>query len=116
MIDYTKVKSEFIKKEIKKTRWGKREYINDLIEIEKFAKGEMYGLMTGIRRSALKGEYPKEWKKIWLEINPTQYKKDIEWEEKERKKEEEEEMKFQEEEKKELIKEKASWKKAGGKL
>ena len=54
---YRDIKSEYIKKKIRKTRWGDRDSIRDLIRIEKLALGKNLGLFTGYARLLLPKQY-----------------------------------------------------------
>ncbi len=111
---YTNIKSAFIKAEIQKTKWKDRDYIDGLIKIERFAQGSNCGLYTGYLRNHLRGSYPRQWKKIWLEVNPQRYTKNLEQEEKVKEKEQKEKAKFRREEARELKQKKKEWIKVGG--
>ncbi len=99
---YKNIKSEYIKNKIKETSWEKRDYIDDLIKIERRALGEFSGSGTGYIVKQLESDYPKEWEIIWKEINPERYAKMVEeekeWQDEKRRREEEEELKRRKEE------------------
>ena len=68
-MEYTEVKSEFIKEEIKKTEWSNRNYISDLMFIERLASGENFGNMHDYFVMRLSTEHPDEWSLIFNEAN-----------------------------------------------
>ena len=105
---YTNIKSDFVKAELKKTKWGNREYVENLMKIEGLAQGKTYGMVTGYMLNGFPNKYPKQWEAIWLELNPKQYKKNLEYKNKETERE-------KKEEKLELKRDKEAWKKMGGK-
>lgn len=116
MAEYRKVKSKFIKEKIKSTKWKDRDYIDDLIAIECYVKGEMFGLGTGHKAKSLEGEYPKEWVAIWKELEPKKYEKNRKIDERERRREEKEEREMEEEEMIEEELDREDWKRVGGKF
>jgi len=65
--DYGSIKTDFLKGEIKKTKWKDRRYITDLIYIEKEAF-ESAIMKVEFSHTELQKKYPKQWKKIWLEV------------------------------------------------
>ena len=75
---YTIIRSKFIKKEIKKIEQQDDGYIDDLMYIERFASGKFFGMEDACIIKKLESKYPKQWKKIWMEINPEGYKEMIE--------------------------------------
>ena len=112
---YAKIKSNFVKSELKKTKWAKRHYIDDLLRIERYLSGKGFGWMTGYIINNLKDKYPKQWKTIFLELDPKQYEKNLE-----NKKKEAEQTKKDDEKRRikanlEYDKSLDSWKKMGGK-
>ena len=111
---YTNIKSNFVKAELKKTKWGNREYVENLMKIEGLAQGKTYGMVTGYMLNGFPNKYPKQWEAIWLELNPKQYKKNLEYKKKEAEREKKEDEKFRKEEKLELKRDKEAWKKMGG--
>ena len=78
------IQSKFVKSELKKTKWENRKYIYDLLEIEGFVFAEHFGLGSGYLYVHLKNKYPKQWKAIWLELNPGEYHEIVELEEKDK--------------------------------
>ena len=112
---YTNIKSNFVKAELKKTKWGNREYVENLMKIEGLAQRKTYGMVTGYMLNGFPNKYPKQWEAIWLELNPKQYKKNLEYKNKETEREKKEEERFKKEEKLELKRDKEAWKKMGGK-
>jgi len=115
-MSYNNIKSEFIKKELKRTKWKDSEYIDELMKIERFALGEVFGMVTPHLRSYLIRKYPKQWKIIYLELNPKQYKRILEDKKKAAEEEKREEKHFKQEEKLELKRDREAWKKMGRKL
>jgi hypothetical protein len=113
---YTDIKSEFVKEAVKNTPWKNREYIDRLIDIEKFATTGYCSTGAGYIRNSLKSKYPKEWEAIWLELNPKQHKEDLEYKKEEDARERKENLQFKNEEALELKQDKEAWKKMGGKL
>ena len=113
---YMNIKSNFIKNELKKTSWNKRLYICDLLNIELLATGKTFGLPTGYICNYLEGEYPKQWKVIWLELNPRGYKKALQRDQKHKEIMEQDEKKFKKEYDEDRQKEKEAWKLAGGQM
>lgn len=115
---YAEIKSQFVKSELQKTPWQKRQYIIDLTLIEKFALDTYGGMGAGYIRNYLRDYYPQQWNAIWLELNPQEYKRWLTWEERkkkrERKGERKEEARWQREESRERKREKEEWKKMGG--
>lgn len=108
---YAEIKSKFVKKEVKKTAWKDREYIDHLMSIEKFALGTYVSSGHGYIRNILKGRYPEQWKAIWLELNPLLYKEIVKREKREKVKEMKEEVKWNKEEREVLLREKREWEK-----
>ena len=106
---YTKIKSKLVESELKKTTWGKREYIDYLMKIEQMAKGIHLGRWHASIELYVRKAYPEQWKKIWLELNPKQYNKNLEYEKREKARERKEEAQMKIEEQSELDKEKAAW-------
>lgn len=111
---YTNIKSNFIKAELKKTKWKNRDYIEDLIRIERHAQGKIHGWTTGYSINHLKNDYPKQWKAIWLELDPKGYKESLDYEKKEAERERKEDEKFRKEEELELKRDKEAWGEMGG--
>ena len=112
---YSKIKSKFVQSELKKASWKKREYINHLMDIEKLATGSYVSTGAGYIAHSLKGEYPRQWKIIHLELDPQGYKEGIKEERKEREQERRENKRFEREERQELAQARRDWKKMGGK-
>ncbi|MDO8656734.1 MAG: hypothetical protein Q7K45_05850 [Nanoarchaeota archaeon] len=113
---YTKIKSAFIRAEMKKTKWKDKDYIDDLIDIEGFALGRTFGMVTPHLRNRVVKKYPRQWKIIYLELNPQGYNENVEYEKKERERERKENVKFRREEALELKQERIAWMKSGGKI
>lgn len=111
-------KTEYVKKKLKLTKWKKRDYIEDLMKIEKFIleynekpQGMSHAMMMHNWLDPICGEFRREYAGILKEVNPKKYQKYMA-----RKKREENDCKKGEKKyKEELKKEKAEWKKAGGK-
>ena len=108
------IKSNFVKGQLKVTKWKDRSYIYDLIKIEKFALGREFGMATPYLRARLMHSYPIQWKAIWLELNPQRYKKNAEYKKKEREREKIEAARFRREEALELKRERKGWREGGG--
>ncbi len=113
-MSYRNIKSDFVKNELRKTGWKDRIYIERLRDIEKFATTGYCSTGAGYIRSILKCKYPRQWKAIWRELNPKKYRKEVEFEKKERERERKEAVRFKREEALELKRDRAEWKKEGG--
>ena len=114
--NYTKIKSRFIKDELKRTKWEDHEYIDELIFIEEYAldKWKPTGFSSGMYWSSVVRRHKKEYAKIMKELNPKKYEKELKAEKKRK-----EQIKLEEAEraKKEAAEEKRfreDWIKAGG--
>lgn len=115
-MQYNKIKSEFVKNELKKTKWKNRKYIDDLIDIEGFVFGEHWGLSSGYLSMHLKDKYPWQWKAVWMELKPKEYKRMKKAEEKDERKIENDYRKIKKEEITEKKQRRKEWLAAGGKL
>ena len=113
-MSYDKIKSEFVKKELQKTTWKDSEYIDDLMDIEKIILGTYTSTGTGYITNHLENKYPKQWKAIYLELNPEGYKKVVAWEKKEAERDKKEEAESKKKQKERYDSAKESWKKMGG--
>jgi len=63
---------------IKGTSWeneARRRYIDDLITLEKFILEGHKGFASGMLYSALQKKYKREWKIIFKELKPEQFKR-----------------------------------------
>ena len=98
-----KIRSEFVKSELKKTKWKDRKYIDDLIQIEKAVISKHVGHFW----VHIKNRYLQQWKAILLELNPGEYQEILENEEKEI-------LEAETAEKLQIKTEKKNWKKRGG--
>jgi len=107
---YSEIKSEFVKKELKKTAWKEREYIKDLMKIEELATGVLKGVMVFHWTRHYPPRYPAQWKAIWKELNPEGYKRWLDRSRKEKERDRRETTKIEREEKEELRREKREWK------
>lgn len=117
MTDFTKIKSKFVKQKINGLDYNKknRDYLNDLLMIEKYNQGKCFGLANGYMIHEIKHKYPKEWDIIGkeLDLNHITLEKEKELMEKEYRETEKYLAKCNAQEEKES---KESWKKAGGKI
>ena len=115
MIRYIEAKTNFVKEQIKKTKWKNKHYIDDLLKIERVISGEGVGWTVGPIITHFEQKYSKEYKAIFKELCPKKLKDLKEYQkkegEKERKLKELWEKKKLEEEKQD----KEDWKKMGGK-
>ena len=111
---YTDIKSNFIKEKLKRSYWRKdKDYIDNLIFIEKSFTREIYGLGGNIRLHCLIDEYKKEFNEIFKELNPKGFREYLKREKKE--KERKENKKWLKEETEQKERDKLDWIKAGGK-
>ena len=114
---YKEVKSEFIRNLIRQTSFRnlrEREYIDELIALERFIVDGAESYASALRYHYLKRRYRKEWEAIYKELKPEEFRRIIERE----KKEEEESRRRAEEEKRrkleEELKKKDEWLAIGG--
>ena len=110
MTDFTKIKTKFVKNKLKNTSWSKREYIKQLMFLESWISEEIRGLGAAYKAHVLKEKYAKEYKAIFLELAPEEYKRLKEKEKRNKEKEERENKELNKELKKEFEIEKKSWK------
>lgn len=113
-MQYTDIKSEYIKDKLKKTRWKDSDYINKLMFIEDCILHGPGGMGSSICFHNYKSKYSKEYWTILKELKPAEYKKEKPKEERKRKKDMEEMKRFHLEEKEQHRKAREAWKKAGG--
>ncbi len=113
---YSGIKSNFVKQELKKTKFKDRKYIDRLMDIEKFATTGYCSTGAGYIRHILKGKYPQQWEKIWMELNPKEYKEIFARERKQESQDRKEEEQWKREEREEFRMEKKDWKEMGGKI
>ncbi|MBI4014453.1 MAG: hypothetical protein HY365_00690 [Candidatus Aenigmarchaeota archaeon] len=113
---YGQVKSTFIKAKIKGRGWKSRQYVDELISIERAALGHMGGgWSTGMLLNQLEERYPKEWKAIHMELVPGEYKKRTKSENAKEEEERREMEEFEKQERAEQKKLKKEWLSMGGK-
>ncbi len=112
---YSKVKSKFIKNKIKERNWKSKDYIDDLIYLEEYISGEIYGLGGNWKAASMKSEYKKEYDAIFKELKPKDFKQYIKQERREAERERKENEKFEKREQREHREAKKDWIKAGGK-
>jgi len=113
------VKSRFIKEKIKEGKWKNeefRQYIKELIFLEKFVLHGIGSYPDGKVYHILKNRYPEEHKAIYKELDPEGFEEFIERERKEQKKREKERKQREEKERREREKGKKAWLGLGGKL
>ena len=113
---YKEIKSKFIKNKLTGLKLNDKneEYVSDLITIEKYVLGKLYGLGTGYIINSLKDRYPQEYNAIYKELNPKGLEKSKLSEAKEKKQEKIETKKLKKDEDKEKIKSKKEWFAMGG--
>ena len=110
-MEYTSIKSKYLRKKIKLTKWENRDYINDLIRLEQWALHWPKGFSANLHFHNLKSEYEEEYIAILRELNPERLKVFLA----ELKLNEKKYKKVKGQFKKELAQEKKDWLKAGGK-
>ena len=111
MNKYSNIKSNYIKEKIKNAKFEDKEYIEDLIFLEKGITQPIAGMAGNLKFFGLKSKYHQEYSELLKELAPEEedkYQKD-------HKKEEERTRKLKEEFKREQEQEKRDWIKAGGK-
>ena len=115
---YTKIKSEFIKKKIKETRFEDRTYIDDLIFLEQVILEEIdpkeIGWLGNMKLHGLKKRYYGEFAEIYMELNSKEWKKLQERDKKEIVKEILRLQKLDEEKERELEEVREDWVGGGG--
>lgn len=115
---YDKIKSKFIKEQIRKSKWKDREYIEDLLFLEEAVlyPNRKWGYGGSMHLYGLKQSYRKEYHAIFKELDPKGFKKYVASEKEEREKEKKIKREGKIAEKELLAEEKRDWLKAGGKL
>lgn len=63
-------KSEYVQERLEGCSWENREYIEDLLRIERYALEGASGMADGLKSQQIKSEYPRAWEEIHLELNP----------------------------------------------
>lgn len=112
---YKNIKSKYITGCIRKTGWKKRQYIDDLVRIEKLVLGkEGFGWLTGYIMRDLEERYPNEWKAIHIELDPKGYGCQLDKEKEETAKEKAELQRGDQEEKEIQKSQLKEWLAAGG--
>lgn len=77
-MQYREVESQFVKELIKGTSWKnepRRQYIDNLIKLEKFILEGPKDFGSGMYYGALKQKYRSEWETLYKELKPEQYKR-----------------------------------------
>jgi len=110
------VNSSLIKNLIKKSNFNNRDYIDDLMDIELYVTGKLYGMWSGYKVNYLKETYPKEFKTIYKELDSKGFKQYLNQKRLDRQKERRLNEEYKKERKKEFQEAKSEWKKAGGKI
>ena len=113
---YKEAKTKFVKEKLKGMKWKDREYIEALLNIEKLAQGERFGLVTGYMINGYQEHLAKEWKAIHMELDSKAFLRQIQREKAEKRKETRDQKKFLADEKRELIAKRQDWVKMGGVL
>ena len=114
-----KVKSKFIKNKIKGHSFKNknlRQYIDDLIFLEKSITKGINGMAGNWMLFYMKEKYEKDYYQLLKELKPKEYRKYAEKRRKEQIKLKEREKRWKEKEKKELNKKKKLWLSLGGKI
>jgi len=111
MNKYTNVKSNYIKEKIKNAKFEDKDYIEDLMFLEKGITRPLAGMAGNLKFFGLKSRYSEEYLELLKELAPDKVDKY----QKDQKKEEDRTRKLKEEFKREQEKEKSDWIKAGGK-
>ena len=112
------VKSEYVKKKIKGRSFSKekdRNYIHDLLNLERYVLKGPSGTADAMMLSGLEGEYPKEYVAIFKELDPEGYEAHLENERREKEKNRKLSEKLQREEDREYERERKQWLALGGK-
>lgn len=115
---YTKIKSNFIKERIKKTKWRNRVYIEDLIFLEQIITKRIknLGWLGNMKLYGLKSRYKKEFGIIFKELDPKEWKKYQKKEKIEKNQEKISMIKILKKAEKEFQENKKDWIEAGGRL
>jgi hypothetical protein len=118
MTDFTKIKSEFVRKKMLRLEYTPKNvgYIGDLMDIECFVASGARNWGEAMGRHALESEYPEEYSEILKELNPGAYEALKEEEEKEKRKDKRELKRTIKEDKKEDWESRRTWELASREL
>ena len=74
---YDNIKSKFIKNKFKGLKWNEKnkEYIDNLVFIERYVLGKVKGWTTGYSIIRIKEKYQKDFEAIYKELKPKQFKR-----------------------------------------
>lgn len=105
MTDFRKIKTRYVRNKLKELEYNEenKQYIQDLMFIERVISGERINYIAGMSYESKKKEYSSEFKEIFTELDPEGYRKYLEDEEQrktrleESKKQHEQRMKEEEE-------------------
>lgn len=122
---YSQIKTEFVRRELRRTRWEDRDYIDTLMLIEElYAKGGPKHMAEGMALHAIKEKYPVAVHAIRTELIDGKVLSDeelLEWmaerlreEERKRKESEEEERRRRQEEQEQERLDREEWLEMGG--
>jgi len=111
MNKYSNIKSNYIKEKMKNAKFEDKEFIEDLMFLEKGITQPIAGMAGNLKFFGLKSRYSQEYLELLKELAPNEVNKY----EKEQQREEERIRKSKEQYRMEKEKEKRDWLKAGGK-
>jgi hypothetical protein len=114
---YTKAKSELVRNLIRGASWKDRvhrEYVDDLIEIERYVLTGPTGFADALRAGMLKAKYSRESMIIFKELKPEEYERFIKEDKRRRRKIREKTERLARERKIEEERLRREWLKMGG--
>lgn len=117
-MEHWTTESEFIRAMIKKTKWKDRNYIENLLFLEKMItmpKGKVPGMAGAMKYVQLQHGHKKEYEAILKELRPEKYAKRREEEAKGRERRDKEAAEEDEKKRDEEARSRTEWKTMGGK-
>lgn len=83
MTDFKNIKTRYVRDKLKGLEYneGNKQYIQDLMFIERVVSGERINYIAGMSYESKKREYSSEFKEIFTELDPEGYKEYLENEE-----------------------------------
>ena len=66
--DYRKIRTEFVRERLRRTPWGRREYIHGLMSLERYVIEGYSGYCGSIGFNLIRQKYPAEYEAICKEV------------------------------------------------
>ncbi|HOI76219.1 MAG TPA: hypothetical protein PLI06_01215 [Methanofastidiosum sp.] len=116
MTDFRKIKTRYVRNKLKELEYNEenKQYIQDLMFIERVISGERINYISGMSYESKKSQYKEEFKEIYTELDPEGYKKYLEDEEQRRRKLEESKKEWEQKMEEEEELSKKSWEEVSG--